>query len=232
MTPSIDYGITNALGISLSLPYVWHSGTHRVSSTVYENEREKGVSDLIASLRYSWRWRFLNRNLAVSTSAGVTIPVTEKKLAILTDAIDFTTGTVDPVIGITGSLGLNNKTVLRVTAFTRQVWGMAEDEQQVGSYYAYTLELRRLINKASHSVYGRLFSEIREQYQVSGRGYRNSGGEWLFGVLGGSYTLIAGDKAGLRLTGEIEFPLTINVNGTQPVQGTNLRVNLTSGISL
>lgn len=201
-------------------------------TSIYESEKEKGVSDLIASLRYSWRWRFLNRNLAVSTSAGVTIPVTEKKLAILTDEIDFTTGTVDPVIGITGSLGLNNKTVLRLTAFTRQVWGMAEDNQQVGSYYAYTLELRRLINKASHSVYGRLFSEIREQYQVNGRGYRNSGGEWFFGVLGGSYTLISGDKAGLRLTGEVEFPLAINVNGTQPVQGTNLRINLTSGISL
>lgn len=201
-------------------------------TNLFESEKQKGVSDLIATIRYSWRWRFLNRNLAVATLGGLTIPVTEKKLAILRDHIDFTTGTVDPVIGITGSLGLNNKTVLRLTAFSRQVWGTAEENQQVGSYYAYTLELRRLINKAKHSMYGRLFSEIREQYQVNGRGYRNSGGEWLFGVLGGSYTLIASDKAGLRLTGEIEFPLAINVNGTQPVQGTNLRVNLTSGFSL
>lgn len=229
---TFDYGLSNPLGLSLSLPYLWHDATHRSGPDDYHRVHEHGWSDAVLSGRYSWRWEIFGKSTIMTLASGLTLPLSDRTVDILSDHVDFTTGTIDPVFGLTGMYGLNQKTVLRLGGFTRQVWSKTVRDQKIGSYYSYTLSVRRLLAGGLHSVQAGFLAEVREQYRVAGRGYRNSGGEWYFATGGLSWTLFTTEKTGIRVSADLEIPLAIRVNGTQPVQGTNVRLGLVGGISL
>lgn len=203
---NLRLGLPGQLEGRLSLPYAWMEARDEAGEA-----SRNGVGDLLAELR----WSRPVDGWILGLSAGSYLPVGELGGRGLPATATFSTGTVDPTLGVqlagpaVAGLGWSLGTL------TRLVLAEQDDGRQLGSSLTSTLAVDRVLGR--EFVAQLQFVHFHRE-EDEGPAMEASGGNWLYlaPVLG--YRLLAGRGHSLQLKLGARIPVYQDVVGRQLVE--------------
>ena len=227
ISASMSFGISNQLSMSASVPLIINRS---VNKSLDQTETNFGDLSVIAQAFFGTRMFSMPAN--VQAALGTTFPVGGGVTNVITDVRNFASGTVDPIANLIVTIGIVPGWNVTGKFFTRQVVTSSSDNQRTGNHYIYVLETNYAPPGKSYTANLGILAVSRSQDEIKGVPFANSGGDWVYAILGSSKTLVGAGESTVRIWTEFQLPVHINVTGVQLTEKWNLRFGLSTGISI
>ncbi len=222
-----DYGISNKVSLSASIPLVFNRSVNRNL-----DESETNFGNLTVLGRLFLNPRVWNKPTNMQLAVGGTLPLGRGVANVVTDKRNFASGTVDPVVQAVIAIGITPGFNVNATFFTRQIIETSSDGQEVGDVFQYTVGGTYAPVGGSYSATASFKYIDRGQDKIDGVPFPSSGGQWWYFVPGFSKTVWGAGESAIRLWSQFEFPFYQSVNGFQLTEDWSIRFGVDFGLTL
>ena len=227
ISASMSFGVSNHLSLSASVPLIINRSVNKSLDRTQTN-----FGDLSVTAQVFFGTRLFSKPVNGQVALGTTFPVGGGVTNVITDERNFASGTVDPIASLIIAAGVAPGWILTGKFFARQVVTSSSDEKRTGNHYIYVLETNYAPLGRSYTTNFGMLAVSRSQDEIGGSPFPNSGGSWIYAIVGGSKTLVEAGESAVRIWTEFQVPVHVNVTGVQLTEKWNLRFGLSTGLSI